>query len=588
MIQSIGQGPSRSSIAAASAALKRAGLGIALISAVINLLTLTAPLFMLQVYDRVIPSQSLPTLIGFAVLAVTLYGFQAVLEIIRSRTLLRVGEEFDTLVSRDVHAAVIRAQVHSKDGAARAGMHRDLDNLRNFLGGPGPSAFLDLPWLPIYLTLCFLLHVWIGVTALIGAVVLIVLTVLTAFLTAAPARATVQLGHDRQSALNATRRNAESVQAMGFEHRLERRWQQINRDYLTLNRKTGDISGLLGGMSRALRMMLQSGILAVGAWLVIEQEATAGVMIASSIMMGRALSPVDKAIGSWKGLIVARQGWRRLNAELTHLPDQTKTLTLPAPSQTLDLKKLAVASPGQRKPLIQGISFTLSAGSALGIIGPSGSGKSTLARALAGIWLPLGGSLRLDGAKLDQWGTEELGAHIGYLPQSVDLFEGTVSENISRFDPEARSEDVIAAARAADVHDLILKLEHGYETRLGESGLSLSGGQRQRLGLARALYGNPFLVILDEPNANLDAEGEAAVARAVTGIRKRGGIAVLIVHRPSAIAATDYVLMMNDGRVKAFGPRDEVLGKVLKRSARTGVSAEPQKMTEPEGAAHGT
>ncbi|ASM75200.1 MULTISPECIES: type I secretion system permease/ATPase [Roseobacteraceae] len=565
MKTSNGLEPSRSSIAAAATALKKILLGIAGISAVINLLTLTAPLFMLQVYDRVIPSQSIPTLLGFAALAVMLYTFQAILEILRARTLLRLGEGMDAYLSRDVHMAVVRKQLRSIETNSSMQIQRDLDNLRNFLGSQGPSAFFDLPWLPIYLGLCFLLHVWIGVTALIGAVILIALTLLTAFLTDRPARATVRFGNDRMAALDAARRNADSVLAMGFERRLEQRWQQINRDYLALNRRTGDVSNLLGGISRALRMMLQSGILAVGAWLVIEQEATAGVMIASSIMMGRALSPVDKAIANWKSFTVTRQGWSRLKSVVEDCPLNTKAVSLPTPSQNLEVRNLAIAAPGERKPLVQGVSMTLQAGSALGIIGPSGSGKSSLARALTGIWPTLSGSVRLDGAKIDQWTPEALGPSIGYLPQGVELFDGTVAENIARFDPEARSEEVITAARAADVHELILRLEQGYETRLGEGGLALSSGQRQRIGLARALYGAPFLVVLDEPNANLDAEGEAAVTRAVAGVSERGGIAIIIVHRPSAIAATDHVLMMSNGRVKAFGSRDEVLGKVLKK-----------------------
>lgn len=573
MTLSTGQAPSRSPIAAAAVTLRRAIGGIAGISAVINLLTLTAPLFMLQVYDRVLPSRSIPTLIGLVVLAGILYGFQAVLEVVRSRALLRVGEGLDQGLSREVHAAVVGSRGRDAGGRGGLQMQRDLDNLRNFLGGQGPAAFLDLPWLPVYLAFCFLLHPWIGVTALLGAVVLVALTLLTAVLTAGPARETVRTGHDRQAALEAARRNAESVRAMGFEHHLERRWQDLNAAYLDLNRRTGDISGLIGGVSRSLRMMLQSGILAVGAWLVIEQEATAGVMIASSIMMGRALSPVDKAIGSWKGLAVARQGWARLKLALADRPAPARSLSLPPPCRSLDLAALAVAPPGRRRPLIRDVTLSLPAGSALGVIGPSGSGKSTLARALTGTWPVVAGSLRLDGAKLDQWRPEELGACIGYLPQGVELFDGTVAENIARFDPDARSEDVIAAARAADVHELILRLEQGYETRLGEGGQALSGGQSQRIGLARALYGDPFLVILDEPNANLDAEGEAAVARAVEGIRRRGGIAVVIVHRPSAIAATDHVLMMNNGRAKAFGPRDEVLGKVPKTRGTAGSGA---------------
>ena len=340
--------------------------------------------------------------------------------------------------------------------------------------------------------------------------------------------------------------------------------KQANTDYLAANRRTGDIAGGLGGVSRSLRMILQSGMLAVGAYLVIRQETSAGVMIASSIMMGRALAPVDLAIASWKPFLMARQSWGRLKELFALIPETRAIMALPKPERELRAEAISIAPPGEKKPTLTGVNLVLPAGSALGIIGPSGSGKSTLARALVGVWAPASGKVRIDGAGFDQWDREELGRHVGYLPQGVELFDGTIAENICRFETDADAGAIVAAARAAGAHDLILRFDSGYETRIGEAGSALSAGQRQRIGLARALYGDPFLVVLDEPNANLDAEGEKAVVRAMTSVRERKGIVVVVAHRPSALGVVDLVAVIEAGRMKAFGPRDEVLSRTLK------------------------
>ncbi len=549
--------------------LKTTFLGLALVSGVINLLALTSPLFMLQVYDRVLASGSVPTLVGLAILALGLFAFQCMLDIIRARVLMRIGERFDLRFSKRVHDAVTQLPLISRVSGDGLQQLRDLDNVRGFVSGSGPTAFFDLPWMPFYLGICFLFHFWIGVTALAGAILLVSLTLFTNIFTQQPVREATAENMVRNRLLEASRRNAEVIQAMGMGGRLGSRWQGANQAYLLANRKAGDVAGGLGTVSRTFRIVLQSAILAVGALLVIEQKATGGIMIASSIMMGRALAPVDLAIANWRSFIAARQSWGRLKALLGQVPALPETLPLPAPERELRVEHVVVAPPGERKPTVTGINFQLAAGSALGVIGPSGSGKSTLSRILTGAWSPIAGQVRLDGATFDQWDREALGQHIGYLPQGVELFEGTIAQNISRFSDEVDAEAVISAAKVAGAHELILRFEKGYETDIGEAGSALSAGQRQRIGLARALYGEPFLVVLDEPNANLDADGEAAVIRAIASIRERKGIAIVVAHRPSAIAATDYVLMMEEGRMRAFGPRDDVLSKVLKPAAPT-------------------
>lgn len=579
MLPSSKQTPPQAMPAAVVAPLRRAAAGLTLVSGAINILMLTAPLFMLQVYDRVLASRSVPTLVGLACLALGLYVFQAFLDVIRARILLRVGERIDRQVSARIHEAIIRLPIETRTFGDGLQPLRDLDSVRNFLGTQAPTALFDLPWMPLYLAICFLFHAWIGVTALGGALILMSLTVATEALTRASLRDATMQGMDRNAKLDASRRNAEVVRAMGMNDALTTRWSAVNRTYLTSNRRTGDVVSAFSASSRAIRQILQSAILGVGAYLVIGQEVTAGVMVASSIMMGRALAPVDLAISGWKPFLAARQSWLRLGNLLALVPPPASVLALPAPVGNLTAETLTIVPPGRKSPTLTGVSLSLSAGSALGIIGPSGSGKSTLIRALVGVWTPAGGKIRLDGASLDQWDRRALGAHVGYLPQGVDLFEGTIAENIARFSDNPDPAIVVAAAKAAGAHALITQFEKGYQTNVGEGGSVLSAGQRQRIGLARALYGDPFLVVLDEPNANLDADGERAVVHAITAIRARGGIAIVVAHRPSALGAVDHVLMMEAGRCKAFGPRDAVLSRVLRNGparAATTADVEPR------------
>jgi PrtD family type I secretion system ABC transporter len=561
-------------LASALAQCRTAFIGVAAMSGLVNVLYLTGSFFMLEVYDRVIPSRSVPTLIGLCILAFVLYIFQGLLEALRSRILARIGAALDESLSGRIFDIVVRAPL--KGAAPGDGLLplRDLDQLRAFLGGSGPSAFFDLPWMPIYLLICFLFHPLIGVAALVGAAVLATLGLLTDRATRHPAQTATAHGLRRNGLAEAGRRNAEVLAAMGMQGRFGTRWALANRDYMQSQQRASDIAGGYGAGSKVFRTALQSGVLALGAYLVINGLASAGIIIASSILVARALAPAELAIANWKSFVQARQSWARLSELFARMPAGAQPHALPAPSRALQVESVSVAPPGTPRLVVQDVSFGLQAGQGLGVIGPSASGKSSLVRALVGVWPAVRGKVRLDGAALDQWSADDLGPHIGFLPQEVELFAGTVAENIARFDPQAPSDAVIAAARAAGVHELILRLSEGYDTRIGEGGAGLSAGQRQRVGLARALYGDPFLVILDEPNANLDAEGENALTQAIIGVRRRGGICIVIAHRPSALGAVDLILMMAEGRAQAFGPKDEVLKRVL-RPASVPVEARP-------------
>lgn len=543
-------------------ALKGTLTGVGVISGAINLLALTSSIFMMLVYDRVIPSRSMPTLVGLVAFAAVMYGFHAALDIIRSRALSRVGLVFDQRFGDRLHDSIIASKPESAERAMQA--LRDFDQCRNFMSGGGAAAFFDLPWLPFYLSLCFFLHPLIGFVTIAGGGVLIALTLLAELCTKRPLAAATRFGTSRMSTIASTHRDREVIRAMGLSGPLASRWRDLNRDYLCAGVQVADTGSAIGVASRMARVALQSVLLAIGAYLVTQEKATGGVMMASSIIMGRALAPIEAVIAHWKGFVAAREGWRRLRARLSDLPPRSQGIAPPAPRAEAAAEGLTVAAPGSERILIRNVSFRVAAGGGVGVIGASGSGKSTLARALIGGEGVVGGRVRLDGAALDQWPGEELGRHIGYLPQSVDLLEGTVRENIARFDPHARAEDVHAAAKASGAHEMILRLPQGYETHVGENGAGLSAGQRQRVGLARALYGDPFLVVLDEPNANLDAEGEAALVTATLGVRARGGVVVIIAHRPSALAGVDHVLVMNAGHVQSFGPKEEVLNRTLR------------------------
>jgi ATP-binding cassette subfamily C protein len=557
--------PVRSELAEALAACRGAFYGTALISGMSNILMLTGAMFMLEIYDRVLPSRSMPTLVGLLVLAAALFTALGILDAIRGRILVRIGGALDETLSGRVYDTLMRLPL--RVGARSDGTQplRDLDAVRSYLSGLGPVALFDLPWIPLYLAICFAFHPLIGFAALAGAIILIVLTLLTEILMRAPAKAATEAAVARNGLAEASRRNAEALVAMGMAGHIAARWSEANRQYMRSQQEASDLGGGLGAISKVLRMMLQSGVLAVGAYLVIHQEASAGIIIAASILSARALAPVDLAIANWKGFVAARQSWQRLNRLLTMSPARLAPMQLQTPVHRLTVEAVSASPPGVPKIVVQDITFELEAGQGLGIIGPSGSGKSSLVRLLVGVWQPMRGNVRLDGAALDQWASDALGRHIGYLPQDVELLAGTVAENIARFEPDPDNEAVIAAAKAVGVHDLIVRLPGGYDTQIGEQGSALSAGQAQRVALARAVYRDPFLVVLDEPNSNLDSEGEEALTRAILGVRERMGIVIVVAHRPSAIAGVDRLLMMNQGKAQTIGPKDEVLSKVLQR-----------------------
>lgn len=566
------RGGARAQATAVTAALSGSAhifLAVGLFSGVINVLALTGSLYMLQVYDRVLPSHSVPTLIGLSLLMAALYMAHGLLDFFRLRVMARVGVRLDHALSDKVFTAVqlLPLRLRAGDGLQPI---RDLDQIRAFLSGLGPTALFDIPWMPVYLALVYALHPLLGLTATAGALVLIALTFATELASAAPVKAAALSGAARMAFGETARRNAEAIRAMGLGGRTGARWGDLNARHLTHQLHAADAASGIGTLSRIARLLLQSGMLGLGAYLVIGGELSPGAIIAASITTSRALAPIEMAIAHWRGFAAARHGTYRL-AELfrTVASEDGELLALPPPTTSLEVEGLTVAPPGATKPVLRHVSFKLAAGTGLGIIGPSASGKSTLARALVGAWAPVanGGSVRLDGAALTQWTPEALGRHIGYLPQDIALFDGTIAANIARLDPGAPDTAIVAAARAAGIHDMIVRLPDGYQTPIGEGGMALSAGQRQRLGLARALYGDPFLVVLDEPNSNLDAAGDAALSEAIRGVRRRGGIIIIIAHRPSALAALDQVLALANGQVQAFGPRDEVLAKVLKPGA---------------------
>ena len=567
MMQTTAHGGPRSELREALGSCLSAFIGIAAFSGLINLLMLTGSLFMLEVYDRVLPSRSVPTLVGLSVLTAVLFMFQALLEITRGRLLVRIGNQLDCRLSARVYDLVVRLPLRARPGSDGLQPVRDLDTVRSFLSGLGPTALFDLPWIPLYVAICFAFHVLIGVTVLCGAIILVGLTLTTEFLSRRPVKAATTQAALRSRLAEISRRNADVLAAMGMSESLRDRWLDLGREHLAQQRRVNDVAGGLGTAGRVLRMALQSAVLGVGAYLVIQQEATAGIIIAGSILAGRALAPIDLAIVNWKGFVAARQSWHRLGQLFAAMPIAAARLQLPAPAHALTAEMLGIAPPSAQKLVVHDVNFSLKAGSAVGVIGPSASGKSSLVRAIVGVWQPARGCLRLDGATIDQWTPESLGRHIGYLPQDVELIEGTIAENIARFAPGAPAAAVIAAAKAAGVHDLIVNLPGGYETQIGEQGTALSAGQQQRIALARALYGDPFLVVLDEPNSNLDGEGEEALTRAILGVRARGGIVIVVAHRPSALAAVDHLLAMVRGTQQAFGPKEEILPRLVRRES---------------------
>ena len=553
-------------VSSAVASLRASFAAAGLLSLPINLLMLTGPVFMLQIYDRVLASGSVQTLVVLGGLVAGLYIFYGLLEGIRARVLTRLGQRLDAQLSGTTFDVSSALPLILGRRADRLDPMRDLETVRQFLSGPGPSALFDVPWMPIYLGIIFLFHPVLGIVAAAGAVLICILIGLNEVLVRKPMAAVSAQAVSRAAMIEAGRRNAEVIRAMGMMAALRERWNVSNTDWLTAQRRAADKTGLFATTIKTFRFMLQSAVLGTGARLAIGQEITPGIMIAASIITSRALAPVELAVTQWRGFVGARQGYARLKQVVDQRPDEPEGMDLPLPEHDLTLGGLFCGAPGMTEPVLRDVSLCLRTGDGLGIIGPTGSGKSTLARTLAGAWPALAGTVRLDGAELSQWAPDRFGKFIGYLPQDVHLFDGTIHENIARFTEDATADDVIAAARLADVHELIVSLPGGYDFQIGADGKMLSGGQRQRIGLARAAYGRPFLVVLDEPNSNLDSDGDRALTSAIRTLRKCGSIVVVVAHRPSALDAVDKVLFLEHGRAKAFGPRDEVLKQVLAQS----------------------
>ncbi len=557
--------PAKSEVSEAIAASRGALLMTGVFSFFINLLMLVAPLYMLQIYDRVLTSRSESTLIVLTVLAGGMLLVMGLLDLIRSRVLVRIGARLDLLLNPRVFSAVFMQSLRGYRGE-RSKPLRDLDGLRQFVTGPGPFAFFDAPWMPVYLGVIFLFHPLLGFVALAGAAVLFVMALLNEILTRKP------LQHANAEAMaaygfaEASLRNAEVLEAMGMMENIRKRWLAKHREGTGYQSIASDRAGALTAASKSMRMFLQVAILGVGAFLALQQIITPGVMIAASIIMGRALAPVEQAIGQWRSFLAARSSYRRLQVLLRETPEGETPHGLPRPEGRIAVENVVAVPPGASKPVLKGLSFRLEAGEALGVIGPSASGKSTLARLLVGVWSPYNGAVRLDGAEIQAWDRAELGPCIGYLPQDIELFAGTVADNIARLTDEPDPEKVVLAAQQAGVHEMILQLDQGYDTEIGDNGSILSGGQRQRIALARALYGDPVLVVLDEPNANLDAAGDQALSEAILGLKRRKAIVIVMAHRPSAIAAVDKLLFLRDGKAQAFGPKEEVLAKIAEAS----------------------
>ncbi len=554
------------SLKTALKACKGSFLSVGFFSFFVNALMLVPSFYMLQVYGRVVTSGSIPTLVMLTLIMTILMGTMGSLEWVRSRIMVRLSTRLDVLLSRDVYRASFKKALDSGGMDASAQPLNDLTGLRQFLTGNGLFAFFDTPWLPVYIGVMFLFHPWYGWFAIGCAIVLLMLAVVNEKLTGKAIADANKQNIAANLHTNKNLRNAEVIESMGMLETLMGRWGERQRQVLLLQSQASDKGGMVTSFSKTFRMLSQSLILGIGAYLAVKQEITPGLMIAGSILLGRALAPIDLMIGSWKGFISARSQYARLNEILDEQQAEPQRMSLPAPEGHVLVENLIVSAPGSKTPILKNISFAVPAGSIVGVIGPSASGKSTLARALLGVWAPQHGVVRLDGADINNWDKRELGPYVGYLPQDIELFEGSISENIARF-REIEPDKVIQAAKAAGVHEMILQLPEGYDTVIGSDGVNLSGGQRQRVGLARAIYGSPRLIILDEPNSNLDEVGERALAMAIQQLKASGATVFIITHRTSILAQLDRLLVMSNGAIGLYGPRDKVMAELNKQQA---------------------
>lgn len=542
----------------------------------INLLMFIGPLYMLQIYDRVLTSRSVPTLVSLTGITVFLLICYGLLEFIRSRVLVRAGLRFDQALSEPLFKRSLKIALNARNNASAQTL-RDMDSVREFWTGNGIITLCDAPWFPVFIALCFLMHFYLGVVALGGAVVLFTLAIVNELLTRRHLSEAGRAAIDANGNVGASFRNAEVIQALGMHGAVHDQWQKHHNDVLRWQASASDRAGAIVAASKVVRMALQVAILGVGGYLVIQQQLSAGLMIAASIMMGRALAPVEQALAQWKGLTSAREAHRRLKLLFDKLPSDPDRMVLPPPQGHLKAEGLFARTSDGSGTILNQISFDIPAGSLVAIIGPSAAGKSTLARCLVGAWPVAQGALRIDGSEIQHWDPERLGAHIGYLAQDVELFNGTIAENIARLGPVDEAK-VLKAAKLAGVHQLVQHLPKGYDTRIGDAGVGLSGGQSQRVGLARALYGDPVLIVLDEPNANLDSAGEEALVEAIKTLKNLGKTVIVITHRPQLLTVVDRIIVLNGGAVHIDGPRDLILQKLMGPKV---VPTSPQQQQQP-------
>lgn len=567
--------PGSAELSAAQAASRQAFATAFLFSALVNVLMLTAPLYMLQVYDRVLVSRSEETLLALSILMAFLFLVMGIIDYARGRIMARVGARLqERLDPRVLSAAFRRLTVAPQDPAAQAAQ-RDLDALARFWASPVALAIFDAPWAPLFVAVIFVFHHWLGWLALAGGLVIVGLSWLNQRASVGPLHAANHASMAAERQAENLKQESELVQALGMAGAGFARLKARRDLAMDEGLRASDVAGRYSVLTRTFRLFLQSAMLGLAAWLVLKQELSAGAMIAASILMGRALQPLEQAVGQWAVVTRARQARLRLADLLVKAPPVAGRTELPRPRALVEVQALTVIPPGGSAPVLRNLTFTLPPGKALGVIGPSGSGKSSLARALTGVWPPAAGRIRLDGATLDQYDPDRLGSYIGYLPQRVTLFDGTIAENIARLQPGADAAAIVAAARAAAAHEMILKLPNGYDTQVATMGSQLSGGQIQRIGLARALYGDPMLLILDEPNSNLDNDGSIALNTAIRTAKARGASVFIMAHRPAAIRECDLLLVMNQGAAAAFGPRDAVLREAVKNAGDIARSPAP-------------
>jgi len=542
----------------------------------VNALMLTGPIYMLQVYDRVLGSRSKETLFALTILVAFLYLIMGVLDYARGRVLARAGGRFQALLDHRVFAAVLR---QAGLAAGRLGPNtglRDLEAVQRLLSSPALFAVFDIPWTPVFLMAIFLFHPWLGYMALGGGATLIAITFLNQLLTKRVVAQANMATAQADLFADSVRTEAELVESLGMRSAVYNRWMQQRSRSLEKTLSSSDFTGTFSSGTKALRLFLQSAMLGLGAYLVLKGQMTAGAMIAGSILLGRALAPIEQAIAQWPLVLRAQSGWSRLSELLEKSPFEVPRTKLPPPRAILDVHQLTVIPPGEKQAALRMISFRLEPGQAMGVIGQSGAGKSTLARAVTGVWPAAGGKVRLDGASIDQYEPDILGSYIGYLPQRVSLFEGTIAENIARLSLMPDAEQVVNAAKLAGAHDMIVRMPDGYDTRVNSNGGRLSGGQIQRIGLARAMYGDPVLLVLDEPNSNLDSIGSDALNQAIRNMKSRGKSVIIMAHRPAAIAECDLLLVIEEGSRKAFGPRDEILKAQVQNHTQVAKTITPE------------